>query len=442
MSDPFEFVPHSAKQEAAIEADTRILLLGTGTQWGKTNVGAIRMKRAMHTHTSPDDNFLITAPSYPILSQSTVPAFLRIMDGYGRYNASDKVFKMNGGGTCYFRTETHPDSIVGITNTRHIWGDEAGKYRLYFWENIQARSEFLGCPIDLTTSPYALNWVYKEIVKPAKAGQRPDVTLIQAASWENPYHSLHDPVKRAEKKATMDPRRFDMLYGGEFGRMSGLVYDCWDDDINLVQPFQLPIGTRYIGGIDWGFTDPFVLKIRAITPEGKHYGISEFYKTGLTLPDIVAIVKQKSQVYSTERYYADPSNPGAIEELNRNGLPVVPADNDIRRGVDLHYEMIKTGKYKEFRGACPFSMDERESYHYPEPVDLKPDQDSKEQLPVGQADHCMDVDRYITISTYRSDRKLTPKNPEEPKKRSDAPEDIIARIRKRKNDHGGSEKWS
>jgi phage terminase large subunit len=443
LGNEIRFIPHSEKQERAIDSQTRILLLGTGTQWGKTNVGAIRMKRAMHTFTSKDDAFLITAPSYPILSQSTVPAFLKIMDGYGRYNKTDKVFEMRGGGICYFRTETHPDSIVGITNVRHIWGDEAGKYRLYFWENIQARSEFLGCPIDLTTSPYALNWVWKEIVKPAKDGKRPDVTLIQAASWENPYHSLHDPAKRAEKRATMDPRRFDMLYGGEFGRMAGLVYDCWDDDQNLVDPFVLPMGTRYVAGVDWGFTDPFVLKVRAITPEGKHYGVSEFYKTGLTLPDMIEVAKQKQRTYSISTYYADPSQPGHIEEFNRNGLPTVGADNDIRRGVDLHYELIKTRKYKEFRGSCPHSGDERESYHYPDPKDLKPDEDSKELLPVGQNDHCMDVDRYITVETYRTGVKLTPKVPGEEEKKAETPGEHIARLRRIGGGGGRNyEKWS
>ena len=181
MAEP-SFKPHSDKQERALLAATRLLLCGTGTQWGKTNVGAIRMKLRMHRWTEPDDNFLITAPTYKIMSQSTLPAFLRFMDGIGRYNKKEDLFEMRGGGRCYFRTETDPDSIVGLTNVRHIWGDEAGKYRLYFWENIQARADFKGCGIDLTTSPYALNWVWKDIVKPARDGKRPDVTLVQAAS--------------------------------------------------------------------------------------------------------------------------------------------------------------------------------------------------------------------------------------------------------------------
>jgi hypothetical protein len=422
-------------------------VLGTGTQWGKTSVGAVRMKLKIHEFTDPTDNFIITAPSYPIMAQSTLPPFLRMMEGYGRHDKKDNCFRLHHGATVWFRTETDPDSIVGIPNVRHIWGDEAGKYRLYFWENIQARADAKGCGIDLTTSPYALNWIYKELIKGAEAGKRPDVQVIQAASWENPYHSLFDRDARIAKQATMDPRRFNMIYGGTFGRMEGLVYDCWDDAENLVQAFQLPHGTTYVGGIDWGYyPDPFTFKVRAITPEGKHYGVSEFGKTKLTPTDIGQVIAQKVTVYGISRIWADPSNPGMIEELNRilAGLgvkcSVAGAINDIDRGVGLHYELIKTRKYKEFIGSCPRSADERETYHYPDEKDLKPDQNSKDLKPVDQNNHYMDNDRYITVMEYRSDVKHKPKVPGEQKTQ----ETIEERLRRLKRKPGASsaEKWS
>lgn len=406
------FRPHSEKQERALNSVKPILLLGVGTQWGKSTIGAIRMAKAMHQYTHKDDAFIITAPTYKILMQSTIRPFLSLMEGRGRYDKKDDCFRMMGGGTCYARTETDPDSIVGITNVRRIWADECGKYRKYFWENIQARADFCGAPVDLTTSPYNLNWVFKELIKPVLAGGRPDVDYIRAASWENPYHSLHDYAKREAKRGTMDERRFRMIYGGEFERPEGLVYDCWDDDLNLVTPFDFPTGTKYYGGIDWGFhPDPFVVKIRAITPDGYHYGVSEFVKTRQTITDIINVLRQKSTIFGVQAYYCDPSQPGLIEELNRHGLAAIGADNDLRRGIDLHYELIKTTKYREFRGACPHSCDEREAYHYPEPEDLKPDEDSKNLDPVDAVNHCMDADRYLTISTVLTGDIRTPKEP-------------------------------
>lgn len=376
-----------------------------------TTVGAIRMKQKMHEHAGKESAFIITAPTYKTLHQSTLPAFLKLMDGYGRYDKKFDLFKFSGGGTVYCRTETDPDSVVGITNVKHIWCDEAGKYGLYFWQNIQARAEFCGCAIDLTTSPYSLNWIYKEIIKPCSKGERPDVEYVTAASWDNPYHSLANEENRALKERTMDSRRFRMIFGGMFEKMEGLVYDCFDEAIHVVEPFQLPTGTRYFAGIDWGFyPDPFVIIIRAVLPNGKHIQVGEFVKTKLTISDQIQAAKQKRTIWNIERFYADPSQPGSIEEFNRAGLPTVPAENAIRIGIDAHYELIKSGDFRIFKNSSPNTLDEYATYHYADVVDLKPDQDSnpKDQLPVGQFDHCLDASRYLTSALRLGLTKRTP----------------------------------
>lgn len=436
------FEPHSIKQQNAILTEKPILLLAAGTQWGKTRVGAIRMKQKLHTYTNKDDNFIITSPTYKTLHQSTLPAFFKVMEGYGKYDKKFDTFKMNGGGTVYCRTSTDPDSIVGITDVKHIWGDEAGKYPLYFWENIQARADFFGCGIDLTTSPYSMNWIPKELIKPFRKGLRPDVEYIQAASWENKYHSLHDPERRAKKKMTMDARRFDMIFGGEFGKMSGLVYDCFEEETHVCKEFQFPTGTKYFAGVDWGHSDPFVITVRAITPSGHHFQVSEFYKTRLLVSDMIIAAKQKKTIFDIQTFYADPSRPEYIEDFNRNGLPTVAADNSIRRGLDVHYELIKSGRYKIIENTSPQTIDEYSTYHYPEPEDLGPDDDSKEDLPVGQNDHTMDANRYVSIMTVRNHIKKAPKMPDHDKREVWLDhEKRIKHLKKLKKEFPGSEKW-
>lgn len=430
------FEPNCLKQEDAIFSDANITVLATGVQFGKTLAGAMWMKRMLHTYTGPHENFLITAPTYKILKQSTLPHLKKVMEGYGDYKEGDSVFKMHHGGTVYCRTATDPDSIVGIPGIRAIYGDEAGLYSLYFWENIQGRQSTLNCPILLTTSPYTLNWLFKDIIKPKLAGGRPDVRLIQAASWENKYNSLHDPEVRTQKKSTMDPRRFQMLYGGEWARMHGLVYSCWDDVENIVQPFELPVGTRYFGGIDWGYTDPFVFKIRAITPEGMEYGIYEFYQSGLTLPKQLELVQRSMKTFPVERIFCGTDQPGSIEYFAANKVPAEGADTSkgtIRKGIDLLFEIISTRRYKEFKDACPMTQIERETYHYPEPEVLGPDDDSKDPLPVGAMDHAMDVDRYITLGTRHLVKPAKIRPP-----KSTNPFDAIFK----KKNAGGAENWS
>jgi PBSX family phage terminase large subunit len=422
------FEAHGEKQFQAFSSNADITILGTGIQWGKTETGAVWIRRQIHTYTDPKDTFLITSPNYKTLQQSTLGPFLRVMKGLGTYHKTDSCFVTHWGTHIWIRTATEPDSVVGIANVRAIWGDEAGKYSLYFWENMEGRAAPRNARILLTTSPYSLNWIWKDLIKPAKEGKRPDVTYISAHSSENPYFNQEVYEKR---RLTMDPRRFAMMYGGEWGRMSGLVYDAWDPTLNLVSPFELPSGTRFFGGIDWGHTEPFVLVVRAVTPDGRHYQVSEFYKSGLTITDMIQIAKQKKQTYGIIRFYCGPDQPGYIEEFNRNALPAQGADNDVRRGLDLHYELIKTRRYKIFEQSSPHTLDELDTYHYPESEDLGPDQSSKELKPVGQNDHALDANRYCTIETYRSQLKLIPKVPGETPKPKD-PVERLAFLKKRK----------
>lgn len=410
---------HSDKQEQALfghlDQGYRITACTTGIQWGKTSVGVHWLKLLMHLYRDKSDNFIITSPTFPIMSQSTLPPFLALMDGYGHYDKKHECFVMYNGGTCWFRTGVKPDSIVGITNVRGILCDEAGLYSLYFWENIQGRASFKQAPIMIVTSPYALNWLYKEIIKPKMRDRaaRPDVLWVHATSRENP----HFPAQEYEdKKKTMDPRRFNMMYGGNFDRMEGLVYD-FQEDRNMVEPHELPQGTRYVGGIDWGYTHPFVLKVRAITPDGWHYDVAEFYKTGFTIKDMIMACRQKKSIFGVEKFYADPSRPDNIEELNRAGLTCVGANNDILDGIEHHRDLISSGKYKMFRGCAPHTEDELETYHYPEPKDRKPDQDDKEAPPVDKDNHCLDADRYISIHTHKIiKRQVSDKLPDDPSK--------------------------
>ncbi len=419
-----EFRAHSPEQYQALTFTTPVGLLACGIQFGKTKVGSVWMKTQNHTFTSSDDNFLVVSPTYKILTQSTLPPYLQIMADAGDFSKSDMALRIHGGGTVYMRSSTDPDSVVGITNIRAIWGDEAGLFTLYFSENLAARAAFKTAQTLYTTSPYTLNWLYRQIIQPKMRDKtaRPDVTLIQAASWQNPFFPK-DVIER--NRLTMDPKRFNAMFGGQWERMSGLVYDCFDEVENQCDPFPLPPGTKIVGGIDWGFSDPFVFQLRAITPNGHQFQIQEFYKSGLTIMDIENVLIRLCQVHDVGAIYCGPDQPGHMEHLNRAfhkahlKAHCMGADNSIRTGIDRHYELLKTRKLKLWRGCNPYSLDEISVFHYPNPEDLKPDQNSKDALPVKQQDHAMDCSRYISTSIYLGQDKRPPFVPNEISKNED-----------------------
>src|SRR3990167_9662962 len=329
MTDLIKFVPHSAKQDAVIYSQKRLVIAATGIQFGKTVSGAMWLVIMMHIHNRKKDNFIITSPSFPILSQSTLPPFLALVHGKGHHDKQLNCFRMYGGGTCWFRTGTDPNSVVGITDVKAILSDEAGLYSLLFWQNIQARSSFYKCPIRVVTSPYSLNWLYKDYIRPITKGDlMPDVELIQATSMDNPYFPADEYYS---KQKTMESRRFNMVYGGIFSKMEGLVHGDFHEIENTCDPFPLPQGTVYYAGVDWGFTNPFALVVRGITPQGDHFQVSEHYETGLDMNKKVEIAKQKQHVWNIKTFFCDPAEPARIKSFCKAGLSAVKADNTIRK---------------------------------------------------------------------------------------------------------------
>jgi len=394
------FKPHTQAQEDVIFSDKPIVIAATGIQWGKTMSGVMWLKMMIHKHPESKNNFIITSPSFPILTQSTLPPFLAAMKGLGHFDKKNNCFIMYQGPTIWFRTGVNPDSAVGITDVKGILCDEAGLYSLYFWEVIQGRASFLEAPIRIVTSPYSLNWLYKDYIRPYRKGNKAimdECLLVQKTSKDNPYF----PEKEYErKKRTMDPRRFNMQYGGQFDKMEGLVYDCFDEDENICLPKELPAGTRFFGGIDWGYNDPFVLLVRAITPEGRHYQVFEHYKSGHTIASMLEVALRARKIFPIELFYADPSRPEYIMEFNKNHLTCIGANNEIRLGLDKFYELIQTRRFKIFSACGRYTINEMETYHYPEYKEVNTNADQKDKLPVKQHDHTMDVNRYITIATF------------------------------------------
>jgi PBSX family phage terminase large subunit len=375
-------------QEQAFVATQPIIALAAGIQSGKTQTGGLWIG-SKGARAKPGDNVIICAPTYKMLTQATLPKFLQTWGRMGTYHKVDSIFRFHNGVTAYIRSLTDPNALEGITDVIAIWLDEGGLISRYAWENVMGRAAFRQAQIMITTTPYALNWLFL-LWQEWQDGKRDDVTFVEFTSKDNPYF----PDEEFERqRKLLDSRRFMMKYMGKFGRMEGLVYE----KVNWIKSFPMPAGTKYYGGIDWGYTNPFVIVIRALTPDGLHYRIAEFYKTNLTIDEIVNICRQRKQIYNLEAYIADPSAPSNIESLNRAGLNCIPGNNDVRAGIDEHSKLFKEDRMFIFEDDNPMGRDEYSTYHYPEPKEHKIDEDQKEPEPVKANDHGCDADRYVTM---------------------------------------------
>lgn len=379
-------------QTKAFQCQKKIITLSAGIQSGKTTFGTVWMAHKLFKYTDPLNNFLIIAPTFKILQQATLPSFFQMCKDYGSWYSSKAEFKVHGGGTIYMRTATDPESIEGVTNVRAIWCDEAGRFSKYFWDNVEGRAAIKQAQILNTTTPYALNWL-KQMHDDWKLGKRDDVEFINFRSIDNPYFPREEYERQ---RRLLDPRRFAMKYDGVFGEMVGLVYE----QVHSVKAFDLPQGTRYYAGVDWGYHDPFVIHTRAVTPQGIHYQVDEFGKSGLLLSDMIQAMIQRHHIYKYELVFCDPSRPEYIKEFNAHGIKAVGAINDITLGIDRHRELMRTDRFYVFQDRCPATLKEYSEYHYPEPEEVGIDDDSGEPIPVDANNHHLDATRYTTMGLY------------------------------------------
>lgn len=401
------------KQEQFFLLENRVNVFSGGIQSSKTTTGALRfLVKGLLKHRDPLDNFVVGADTYKTLAQATIPTLMRFIRPYGTLNMSDAVFTTHWGSHVYFRTGTHPDSFEGISRVRRGWLDEGGKCSLYFFENMDGRCAPLEAPMDITTTPYAMNYLAK-MCKDAQSGKRTDVSLMHCKSVESPYFSKKEYERQ---RGLLDPRRFRMKYDGEFGHMEGLVFDIYEDCVIPSQPLDQP---EYYAGIDWGYhPDPFCLVVRAVvhTPIGAvHYRVAEYYRNFLIMEDIVQLVKSWHALYKFRAIYCDPSQPANISALCKGNVPAMGGCNDIRPGLDAHYALMKSGRFFIFGDANPLGLDEYSTYHYREKRELAMDDDlkKKDKLPVDQNNHGIDADRYVSIELEgRTAEKRTPRTPE------------------------------
>ena len=360
----------------------RFLFFCAGVQSGKTTFGSVWIINESERMGAGD--YLIIAPTYKILQQSTMQKFQELVPrGWGTFNKAESVFRTKNGMTFFLRSGEHPESIEGIT-AKAIWADEASLMKADAWLMMQGRVSRTQGRILCTFTPIALNWIYKELEKDKARvlrGDPSDIEFIQFRSVDSPYFPKEE-FERARRMLT--PTQFQLRYEGIFGKAEGLIYSDFCK-YNIVDDFAIPRDWTKAGGIDWGYNNPFVAREGALSPDDVLYIYKERYKNR-------CLLKEHAEYLNPEiTYFADPSGKQEIEEMIALGFDVQSANNDVNLGIQKVNERIRPTtddkrsiRSKVFR-SCVNVINEKSLYRY----------DKDKERPVKEDDHCMDAERYL-----------------------------------------------
>ncbi len=178
-------------------------------------------------------------------------------------------------------------------------------------------------------------------------------------------------------------------YETAFTALEGLVYPAFSSAVTDDTP---PTTGRPLGGIDFGFRNPFAAVWGLLTPDDVLWITHERYLRQTTTPDHVAALRPAGRV----TWYADPADPGAIEEMRAAGLTVHAGRNAIRAGIDAVTSRLQTARLRIARAACPNLIREAGLYRYPGPSER-----GDRENPIDADNHALAALRYLVLTLDR-----------------------------------------
>lgn len=384
----------------------RFRVAPNGRRFGKTMMGAREIEPcgfvpSRHITGGPQLGWIV-GPQY----SDTEKEFKIVYDDFRKMRIDKEAIKFQNNpdnGSFHIKTSwgfellgksaKHPESLVG-EGLDFVLMVEAGRHKRATWgqyirptlSDKKGWAAFTGVPEGKSEHSllYAL-W-----------GRGNDAHFPTWESWKLPSWSntiifpggRQDPeILEAEADLTED--EFARQYGAEFVDKVGAVMKEWDDEIHLCDQDYNPDWPLYLG-IDYGFTNPFVVLFIQVDEWGNVYVIRERRFTQVDALDVVRQLKEEfgqptskyNILHKIVRMYPDPASPEDTFTMS-NGLKVPAVTNTggelrtrlalIRRALktkpshlpDGHPEKLPTLRVNR-RECDKFVWEMREGYRWPE----------------------------------------------------------------------------
>ncbi|AGA28393.1 phage terminase large subunit [Singulisphaera acidiphila] len=211
------------------------------------------------------------------------------------------------------------------------------------------------------------------------------------------------------------------LRHGKWVQSEGVVYEDWDRQVHIIDPFAIPPSWRRIRAIDFGYANPFVCLWIAIDDDCRMYVYRELYHTKRTVKVHAAQINALSEGESYDFNVADHDAEDRATLLE-NGIATVHARKDVSPGIEAVQERLKDAgdgrrRLYVFRNCLverdpslveakkPCSvLEEFDSYSWPKAPDGKAVEEAPEKL----YDHGLDALRYATMSIDRGVTAIVP----------------------------------
>jgi Terminase large subunit, T4likevirus-type, N-terminal len=210
-----------------------------------------------------------------------------------------------------------------------------------------------------------------------------------AAAWQRfripwPRCPRHDAAFIEEERRRFGDSWVAQEYECSFTALEGLVYPEFEQTLTICHRLPHP-GDKPLGGIDWGWHNPFAALWGALDRDDVLHINQERYLRQVPLHEHAKALPRG------HLWYADPAGRTEIEEFRAFGHKVLRGYNDIRLGIQAVTARLRTGRLVVCSAGCPNLVQEARLYRYPTPAERA----ICGELPVDEHNHALAALRYL-----------------------------------------------
>lgn len=190
------------------------------------------------------------------------------------------------------------------TSLDFVWFDEEPPYDIYLeckMRVIDKEGEVFGTMTPLK----GLTWVYKTIY--LNEGNSPEVWYTQMQWNDNPFLSKTDLL---DLENTLSEEELNERKYGLFSGHSGIVYCEFNENVNVIEPFNVPLEWYDKISIDPGYKNPLSAHWYAVDYDNNIYVIAEHYEKDKTIEHHAKCIEEICNQLKWHRSYG-----GKIEAL-------------------------------------------------------------------------------------------------------------------------------
>lgn len=401
------YTPRGAAADFLYSKDPEVIIHGPA-ETGKTIAACWKLHLVAMKY--PEAQLVIARKLREDIYASVLQTYLRVIAGspvrpFG--GGRPERYEYPNGSVIWIAGLDRPGKVLS-SEKDIIYVNQAEELRRESWETITTRTTGRGAVMPYTQAIGDCNpdkpdhWILAR----AEAGY---LNLIKSSHHDNP--TLFDEKGNLTKQGERTMRTLNALTGVRKKRLrdglwvaaEGIIYDEYDEPTHRIYKKKLPVITRWVGGVDWGYSNPGVLGLWGLDRDDNMYLMAQIYHTGKTVDWFIEkahFLEQK--FHKAEAWVCDPSQPAYIKQFQeaKPKLNAIKGFNDVLPGIDGVKVRLQEQRLFFVHENLYFRDQELDEKKLPYCTEKEVDgyiwaNRASKDVPVKENDHGLDMTRYV-----------------------------------------------